>query len=340
MDRPVAVHDVGGLVAAAVPGVADERHVLPLLPLDRFAGWGFLRHRGRLGGRLGRGFARRLRRGLGGLLPLVGAFVGALLGRLRCGLRRRHDLGRRRRLAGRRCLRGRRGLDGQRGLDGHRLRRASRFRHGLGRRFRRGYRFGRGRRRWRWRRGRRQGLPLRRRRVALLRGERRVVEHPDEVEPFGQAPIRPDFRHADLVAHAEPPRRIVGGHRHIEVKRDAHAAEQCPHCGQRLEVVDRFAALDFDQPGQLLAVGENQIREVVAGPDLHGQQHFVAEVHGDVELALAVLVLKIPHQPIVLGLLPDWTDKDRRHGASPTARSSPRYQPNPPVGQRRYGDVS
>ena len=73
--------------------------------------------------------------------------------------------------------------------------------------------------------------------------------HADEIEPFGQRPIRPDLGDAGLMGLAQPARGVVGRDRYIEMEGHAGAGEMNP-LGHRLEVVHRLPAFDLDQPGK------------------------------------------------------------------------------------------
>src|SRR4051794_23585221 len=94
----------------------------------------------------------------------------------------------------------------------------------------------------------------------------------------------------------------------------AHARKPHPlgHC---LEVIHRFAALDLDDPAEPLAVHEHEVREHRVLADLERRDLLVSDVDAHVELFL-VLCLKKSNKAVVLELLSDWSDKNRRHTAS------------------------
>ena len=68
----------------------------------------------------------------------------------------------------------------------------------------------------------------------------------------------------------------------------AGPAEMRP-LGHRLEVVDRFAGLDLDEPFELVALvlgGQDQIGEHLARTNLQPGDLLIPDVDGDVMLAL------------------------------------------------------
>ena len=83
------------------------------------------------------------------------------------------------------------------------------------------------------------------------------------------------FGHARLMASHRPPRRVVRRDRHVQMKRHAGAGEVHP-LRHRFEVVDRFAGLDFDEPGELLAVRQHEVRKKRAGADFDGRHTLIA----------------------------------------------------------------
>ena len=139
-------------------------------------------------------------------------------------------------------------------------------------------------------------------------GRRRVVEHPHEIEAVDSRPIGPDFADVRVVGFAQPPRRVIDGHRDVEMERHAGFGEVHP-LRHRLEVVDRFAALDLDEPGQFLAAGQHEIGKQGQGANLDRSDLLIADIDGHVELPL-VFRLEVPNQAIVFELFANGPDKD------------------------------
>ena len=83
----------------------------------------------------------------------------------------------------------------------------------------------------------------------------------------------------------------------------------------RLEVVDRLAALDLDDAGQLLAVREDEVRKKRDHADLHGREVFIPHIGDHFPLPL-VLGQEVADQTVVLELLTDGPNENRGHAAS------------------------
>jgi hypothetical protein len=85
--------------------------------------------------------------------------------------------------------------------------------------------------------------------------------------------------------------------------------------GHRLEVIDRFGALDLDDASQLLVAREHEIGKERQRSELDRGGLIFAEVERHLELPL-VLLLEMPDEAIVLELLSNGPDKDGGHETS------------------------
>jgi hypothetical protein len=136
----------------------------------------------------------------------------------------------------------------------------------------------------------------------------------DEIETFRQRTEGPNLGRANLVGLAQPARNIEGRYRDVQMKGCPGAGKWHP-LSHRFEVVDRLARLDLDDASKFFAIREDEIGEKRVRAELDRRHLLIADVRGHLKFFL-VLCLKESNEAIVLELLSDWSDENRRHTAS------------------------
>src|SRR5262245_7479966 len=106
----------------------------------------------------------------------------------------------------------------------------------------------------------------------------------------------------------------------------------------RLEVVHRFAALDFDESREPLPFHQHEIGKKRVRADLHRRDAFFADVGQRLELSL-VFALKMPNQAVVLELFADGSYENWRHADSSRLGRTPEL-PNCRPGSHKTATVS
>ena len=138
--------------------------------------------------------------------------------------------------------------------------------------------------------------------------------NPHKIEAVVRLPVRPDFGWPGPIRRAQSPRGVVAGYWDVQVKRNLGSGEVHPLC-HRLEIVDRFAGLNFHKARELLAVRQHQIGEKRTGSDLDRNHTLVPHVDGGVKFSV-VFGLKESNEPVMFELFPNRPHKDGRHRAS------------------------
>ncbi len=136
----------------------------------------------------------------------------------------------------------------------------------------------------------------------------------DQIELLAQRTIRPQLRDRDLMRRRQAARGVIRLNRHVEMEGRPGTTEMHP-LRHRLEIVHGLGALDFDDASDLAAGHQDEVRKYGKRTALHGRQLLVTHVDQHLVLPL-VFSLELTNQPIVLELLANRTDKDRRHLAS------------------------
>ena len=135
-----------------------------------------------------------------------------------------------------------------------------------------------------------------------------------EIKTVVRLPVRPDLRRLGTIGDAQAPGRIVARHRDVQVKWNFGSGEVHPLC-HRLEIVDGFAGLNFDEPRELLAVCQHEIGEKGTRSNLDRNHTLVPHVDGGVKFSV-VFGLKESNEPVMFELFPNRPHKDGRHRAS------------------------
>ena len=138
--------------------------------------------------------------------------------------------------------------------------------------------------------------------------------NPHKIEAIVRLPVRPDFGRLRAIRRAQAARSVVTRHRDVQMKGHPSSGEVHPLC-HRLEIVDGFAGLHFDEPCELLTVCQHQIGKKRTRADLDWNHTLVSDVDGRVKFSV-VFGLKESNQAVMFELFPNRPHKDGRHRAS------------------------